>query len=424
MPLYHWQEPAAARLAEILQQHGAALNASDTGTGKTFVALDVLRRLNRRGIVLTPKSVITAWHKAAETLGVADRVAAVLNIEALMTGKTPWWNKGAWHMPAETMLVIDEVHKGCSGPKTKTTEVVALSKAFHVPVLAQSATIADSPLKMRAIGFLLGLHSYNVNSFYSWCRANGCITSPFHNGLEFPKGPLGHAAMLKMHELVSPYTVRQRIEDIPEFPESEVQCNLYDLATDYTAEINAIYESMAAKLKEPGVNPMVELLRVRQRTELLKVPLFKDLVLDFLEEGRSVVVFLCFRETMTALQRALDNSCVQIYGGQSQSERDAAVNLFQGNLATVCLCMSQAGGVGISLHDVLHERPRAALLSPDYNAVNMIQCLGRIHRAGGTKVLQIFVLAANTVEERVHRAISRKLKNIDAINDGDLSLLE
>ena len=44
--------------------------------------------------------------------------------------------------------------------------------------------------------------------------------------------------------------------------------------------------------------------------------------------------------------------------------------------------MTQAGGTGLSLHDVNGEHPRVSLISPSFSAIDLKQALGRIHRAG------------------------------------------
>ena len=84
---------------------------------------------------------------------------------------------------------------------------------------------------------------------------------------------------------------------------------------------------------------------------------------------------------------------------------------------------AQAGGAGISLHDLNGKYPRMALISPSYSAIILKQCLGRVHRDGSkTKALQRIVFVANTVEEEVCEKVKDKLHNLDLINDGVLSL--
>ena len=60
--------------------------------------------------------------------------------------------------------------------------------------------------------------------------------------------------------------------------------------------------------------------------------------------------------------------------------------------------MIQAGGVGVSLHDLHGGHPRMSIISPTWSGQDLKQVLGRIHRAGSkTPAIQkiVFVLQNN-----------------------------
>lgn len=423
MELFDWQRPFADRTCAILSQGNVCLLALVTGSGKTYIASHAAHQLGRPALVLCPKNVITMWHEVLSGFGV--NALDVLNWEKIKTRKTRWLDKdNKWVLPSNALVIVDEIHRGASGYKTQTTEAMGRLKAYpDVKVLGSSATIADSPLKMRAIGYLLGLHRYNTQSFFNWCRENGCSRSPFHQGYEFPRGPKGATCMALIHRQIADRMIKCGFDDIPGFPESLVQPTLYDLDTEYREEIGRIYKEMAEELKQPGDNPLVIQLRARQRTELLKAPLLVDLAEDALAESKSVVLFVGFRETLKRIAYELSSHGVSvIYGDQKLEERDAEIRAFQENKNHVCVSMIQAGGVALSLHDVKHERPRVSYITPTFNASEVIQALGRIHRVGGTNVVQQFVLISGTVEEKIYKAIKQKSLNINSLQDGDLML--
>ena len=80
-----------------------------------------------------------------------------------------------------------------------------------------------------------------------------------------------------------------------------------------------------------------------------------------------------------------------------------------------------AGGVGISFHDIHGKYPRVSLLNVTYSATQLKQSLGRIHRAGSlSKAVQYIYFASGTQEELAYHRVHAKLKNISALNDGDL----
>ena len=100
-----------------------------------------------------------------------------------------------------------------------------------------------------------------------------------------------------------------------------------------------------------------------------------------------------------------------IRGGQSTEERQREGDLFQSNEARICVCMIQAGGVGLSLHDEHGGYPRVSLISPSFSAVEVRQTLGRIHRAGGkSPAIQKIGFAAKTVEMQFHRSGGADIK--------------
>jgi hypothetical protein len=63
-----------------------------------------------------------------------------------------------------------------------------------------------------------------------------------------------------------------------------------------------------------------------------------------------------------------------------------------------------------------------SLINPSWSAFHLVQALGRIHRAEGkTPCVQRIMFAAGTIEERQRQRVDTKIKNIDLLNDGDLS---
>lgn len=424
--LFDWQKPSRDRLVQIFQSGSLiAGNFSDCGSGKTFCTIDMLNKLDTRALVISPKAVISSWWSVARMFGAEGRLLDVINLEKLQTGKTPWFRDNKWFIPEGAMAVLDEAHRGCSSPKSLTTKMVALLKAYKVPVLALTATPADSPLKLRALGYLFDLHRFNNASYYDWAARNGCFRNPW-NGFSFTKGPKGQEIMARIGNQIKDRVVRIRIDDIPEFPEASLQAELVDLSDEERAAVNAAYSEMLEELSKPNTNIMTEILRSRQIAEINKVNVMKDLVVDCLEAEHSCVIFTSFRATMQALRELLEDLGHRValvhgvQGVKEQEERDKAIEDFQNNKKHVMLAMGSAGGVGVSFHD-LYGRPRRSYINLSYNAVECRQMLGRIHRAGSkSKAVQTILLASGTLEEKIYDSVVGKLKNIDSLNDSDL----
>lgn len=422
--LLEWQKPFAAAKDAMLKQYGICVDSSDTGSGKTYTTVDVLKRNGYRALVIAPVKAIAGWKRVSNAMGATECILDVVNIEKLRAGNTKWYADGKWTLPTDDkfVVVLDEAHRGCCGPETQTTRMIALLKAYKVKFIPMSATIADSPLKMRALGYHLDFHQFNKASFYNWCRNNGCFKNPWGRGyaLSFPTGPKAKNYMEQIHRAMKNRMVRATIADIPDFPDCETQANLYSLADRDRIELEKVTAELDERLKSERENVLAETQRLRELAETFKVPILEELCEDFLEEGKSVVVFLNYRKPLKLLQEHLEKKDVKVSVVHADSNPEDVVK-FQANENHVCLVIAAAGGFALSLHDELKQRPRVSLITPSYNSTEVRQCLGRIWRCHGTKALQIFVLLADTIEEKVHKRLTAKLKNLDALLDGDLN---
>jgi len=425
MTLFDWQKPLALRLAWMCHNNAYNLVALPTGSGKTFISCQVLKKLGITPLVICPKSAISTWKNVCA--GFELTPLGIVNWEKLKTGKTGWLkrddNLWKWNIPAaRSILLIDEVHKGCSGPETEVGLAVALLKRQGIKALMMSATVASNPMQMRHTGFLLSAHNWARDSFFGWCKRHGCRFDAFLGRWVLPKGESLVEQMGLIRKEISDKILYLPVDKIPGFPTTLIEPRLYDFSTRDTAEINRAYTEMSEELKRPGRTELAELGKVRHRVELLKIPLFSELVQDTLETGTSAVVFLNYKDSVRSLCDQLASEGISnvstLTGDSTVIERQDAITAFQTNKNHVFICTS-AGGTAISLHDVLKSRPRVSFISPTYNASDFRQSLGRIVRVEGTHTVQTIVLAAGTLEERIHKTISVKLNALDTLNDSD-----
>lgn len=431
---FPWQEAHVEHLVECLSNYPYALDASDTGTGKTFTSLFAAKALGQKPFIVAPKIVISAWREAARLVGI--EIIGVANIEKIKAKNHNALTKLApsgstqkpianwqWNLPKGTLVIWDEVHQA-GGLDTQNSRALAALGAAKLPCLMMSATVADDPLRLKSAGYLLGLHDYV--HYRSWCTRHGCVRNPFAGGwaLMFSKSTFkAGPALIAIHKEIFPDKgARLKIADIDEFPANAIMADAYDLPD--RAEVQKVYDELEDKLQDQDEEiPIVARLRAKQNVELLKSSIFVQLAIDAVAEGKSVAIFVAFRNTMEAIETQLLKKqipSVLIKGGQKAKDRDEIIAKFQSNEVHVIICMVQAGGVGISLHD-LNGRPRESLISPPDSAKELKQVLGRIHRAGSkSKSIQKIIYVAGTVEEKTCANVRRKLNNLSTLNDGDL----
>lgn len=421
MKLYDWQQPSADALLASLRENHVAADWSDTGTGKTAKAVWVAKQLGKPVAIICPKAVIPAWKRWCQDAGIEPTF--ILNYEKLRTGSTPYGDfvGGAWvwskPIVFDQLFIWDEVHK-CKGPNSLNGKMLIASRPFYTLML--SATFASNPLDMKATGFVLGLHKYA--DFWPWCVRNGVKKAPWGAMAYFG----GKKKLAVIHEQMASKASRVRISELgDQFPDNEVYAEAYDCG-----DVQGLYEDLQNRLAElerskaaDKPHPMTEILRARQESELLRVPVITDLAESLLDEGRSVVIFCNFRNTLDGFLSYFKDTSI-IWGNQSTDERQSMIDAFQADETKVMLCQIQSGGVGVSLHDERGERPRSSLICPTYSAIDLKQALGRIHRAGAkSKSVQRIIFAADSIEEAVMKKVRAKLHNIETLNDGDVETI-
>jgi superfamily II DNA or RNA helicase len=417
--LYHHQEVGAEILTRALGTWSYALDASGTGTGKTYTALAVAQRLSTPPLVICPKSVITAWKNAALDLGVP--LTGVINAEMLKTGKTPWLQRHTkaftWNIPKGDLVIWDEVH-GCGGIDTQNAVALALLKPSGVRCLMLSATLADTPLRLKSPGYLLGLHGYS--DFYDWALRHGCERDYRLNPPPIVYMPWKDpGAFLRLHGAIfqtdPPKGLRVTLQELGDLPPNVVQATTLDFGEKETKALeNAYLELLAAQGKDPQTE-LASRTRARQFSENMKIPAMVELAKA---ETGPVILFVTYRPSALQLHGELGGSLVI----GEQTDRDEQIAAFQRNDTRYCVCTYGAGGASISLDDRIGTHPRTVFLSPTDSSREMKQALGRaFRRSTKSRVRQVVLFAAHTIEERICASLRRKLTRIDELNDGDLS---
>ena len=430
-----WQVDAAGKLCAAVNHWGAAIDGSDTGTGKTYTACAVARELDLNLCIVCPKAVIKPWTKVIKNhFKMGSKLVGVINYEKLSRGrkdspiasyilhrhkKRPTFE---WKIPKRTLIVWDESQK-LKNWKTKNSKTCQAAIKAGFPMLFCSATNATNPLEMRAVGLALKIYE-GSQSYYSWAYENGVYKGNW--GLEFNNDP----KILKVlhHQIFNQRGVRLRRDEIPNFPQCEIIPEVYNMEEEDALKINEVYTDMERELaklakasKYDAMAEAVAQLRMRQKVELIKVPLFVDMAEEAVEEGMSVVIFVNFTDTLNAIAARIKTTCI-FDGKTADNVRDRNVELFQEDKERVILVNIQSGGAGLSLHDLNGKFPRMSIVSPTWSPVLIRQALGRIWRDDAkTKCVQRIVCVANTVEEDVCRNVQQKLNNLDMLNDGDLA---
>lgn len=352
-------------------------------------------------------------------------------------------------------LTVDEAHcfyaggvlvHNCKSPFTQSSQLLISAKMQGVRTLLLSATAAEDPTEMRAIGYALDLHGLNrgtelLPNWDKWMKSFGCFQDQWKNWKAGPVKKLeplrerlyrDRAVRITERDLPEAFRENWILEDPIEFGAVAKIKKFYEEAGVTTDVIDELLDHIdtfekedraKAKDKDAKVTMMLtRMLRARQLTEALKVPDIVEMTKDMIEEHKSVVIFVNFRETLDALVPALEATLKMevgfVSGGQKADDRQDYVDRFRDDKLRVIVLNSEAGGTGIDgLQDTHGKFPRVSLISLSFNAKTFKQVLGRIHRANSkSDALQKILVASGTIEEYVLKAIHKKLSNLEALH--------
>jgi superfamily II DNA or RNA helicase len=419
--LLNYQIPHCLSMIYSFENSNIIIDASDTGTGKTYCSLAVCKQFKLKPIIICPKSVIQNWKDVCAYFEIEPE--NIINYERVINTSFSKDNQDAypfvlfnkeskiyeWLLYPNHMVILDEVHR-CKNAKTLHSKLLVSLRGLNNKIIMLSATLADKIKLFKNFGYVMKFYD-SPNKFSPWIKK---LAQQY-------KGDIAIALNKKLFPF---YGGRMRIKDLGDmFPKNDVRSKCYLMTNaDKIAEQYKIIEDAYNDIKEKAESSqyiLPKIIRARQAIELLKVPTFLQLIKENLIDGKSTVMFVNFNQTLKTLAEELQIDCV-IHGEQSIEERMQNIKDFQSNKKNIIILNMRAGSVGISLHDLMGSHQRVSIISPTWSAQDFIQAIGRIHRAGAkTDAIQKVVFCDGTIEEFICETLKYKLENLSKLNDGD-----
>lgn len=436
--LLNYQIPHAEQLKEALKRSKCVLDASDTGTGKTYTAISICKDENYQPFVICPKSVIPSWKKVAKMFGI--KLFGIANYELIKGGKyytenyekvdCPYMDiqfrtdesgkkqKNFYFvLPKNVLVIFDEAHR-CKNHKTISSRLLRAINHSDCKIMLLSATISDKVKCFKPFGLVFGFYD-DIKKYSMWIRRAKKASKVYYSKKNYTDDQV--TLDIIHHRIFPANGSRMKISELGDmFPKNQVTYQAY--MCDNKEKVEEQYEIIREafddlKNKELRSAALGKLIRARMKVEMYKMPIMLDIIAEALDSNYSVAVFVNYIESMEYLAHYFETTCL-IHGDQTMDERQEAIDEFQSNKSRIIICIIQAGGVGISLHDIHGGHPRMSVISPTWSGQDMMQVLGRIHRAGSqSPALQRIVYCAETYEEEICKLIEAKMINITGIND-------
>jgi SWI/SNF-related matrix-associated actin-dependent regulator 1 of chromatin subfamily A len=173
-------------------------------------------------------------------------------------------------------------------------------------------------------------------------------------------------------------------------------------------------EAWKATLMAGSAEQLIAFNHLRQLSGAAKMAAAEEWSKDFLRSGRKLGIFGWHKTVVDGIAKRLNAPKIQ--GGQSDTESQRSVDMFQQDPATKAIALQlKAAGVAITLT----AASDALFVEQGWNPGTMDQALDRFHRRGQTRdVMGRVMMIPGTIDEDMDQIIREKRRQVDAITDG------
>jgi hypothetical protein len=285
-----------------------ALDASDTGTGKTYTTIYLCKKLDLIPFIICPKSVISTWLKVLYYFDYADNefilttYNQVIKHNFLKKEDEEYYWDFTNIRKMDYLFIYDEAHK-CKNKDTINAKILTDLSDNGVNIILLSATIADKPLYFMILGYVLKLYTSYQDGLFWLDNVIKCNKKSKH-------------PLLAVHNILYPkYASRMRIDDLEGmFKDNKI--NFDGIVMENYFEIEREYENINKLVEESKKSNLGNIQKIRQKIEFFKVDAIVKLTFNYLKEDKNVAIFVNFTNTINELSKKLGTKCI-IYGQQS-----------------------------------------------------------------------------------------------------------
>ncbi len=408
---YQWQG------VEFLINNRSALLADEMGLGKTVqvaVCLEIIFKKNKklRSLIIVPSSLKYNWEQEL------NRWAPSLSIKRTSGGATNRW--AVLRSPFNVVIAsYNDIRIEISdGSFNEYFDIVVLDEAQKTKNSNSSTSKSVKLIKRDTSWSLTGTPIENKKDD---------LVSIF-NFLEYG---LINVNMRKkqIHKKIKNNFLRRKKEDVlgdmPPIIEQEIRLDLskqHKLAYDnyfYHTKTTLDQDSNKGQLLA-AITKLKQICNYDQDSdESVKLDTLKPIVDNLISNGKKILVFSQYVDTLEWIASKLTNYSPNIYhGGLGEDKRNKLIEEFEdpnSNTENILLISLQAGGVGLNLKSA----DMVVLFDRWWNPALEKQAIARAHRFGKETPLHVVKFLINdSIEEQIDKIISRKEELFDEYVEG------
>ena len=380
------------------------LLGDEMGLGKTVQAIAAMVHLRNKGathfVVVCPASVLTNWCR--ETAKHSDLGVIKVHGSSKEAALREWLSKGGVAVTTYettsvfdiddsfriTMLTVDEAHY-IKNPDAQRTKNVKNLCAHADRLLFMTGTALEN--RVGEMASLIKVLNTGVFTEIS------------------PMLSLSSAPQFR--DAVAPVYYRRKREDVltelPELIESREWCDLLPEEKKVYKEAIAEQNFMAARRVSWNVDDLTQSSKARRMLEIIE---------DAKEQGRKVLVFSFFLDTVAKVASLLGDSCMEpITGSVSPSRRQEIIDEFdKADAGSVLVAQIQSGGTGLNIQSA----SVVIICEPQIKPSIENQAISRAYRMGQARSVLVYrLLCDDTIDERITDILAQKQSEFDAFAD-------
>jgi len=158
-----------------------------------------------------------------------------------------------------------------------------------------------------------------------------------------------------------------------------------------------------------------EISSVRRALGVIKATAAVAHIRDILDTRGKVLVFFWHTDVCDMIASAFPGKCVRHTGAESTADKERNVRRFQSDPG-ISLFLGNIKSTGFGVDGLQEVCDTAVFVEMSYVPEELRQCIDRLNRMGQKNPVQVqFLIAENSVDERVIGTLAEKAKNINVL---------
>jgi SWI/SNF-related matrix-associated actin-dependent regulator 1 of chromatin subfamily A len=410
--------------------------ADDMGLGKTTAAIIASLETNvKKILIICPASLKLNWER--EIRNYSDRSVYICEGKNFSTEhdiviinydiiKNFYDLKDKENSPIAKgnfdLIIMDEAHYVANPQSLRTKLINSFVKSSEYLWL-----LTGTPMTNRPINYynLLNLIESPVAQNWMAYVIRYCQGYQFKAGNRKVWNVNGASNLEELRDRTSRQVLRRLKEDVLDLPEKIITPIYLRLKSKKYEELMGEYYEWYNKNPEESKSLTVQfnkLMKVRQAIAEGKVTDTIELIENVLEQGKKVIVFTNFTDTLQQIHTHFGKKSVYLDGTCSKAQRQYAVDQFQENeKISVFVGNIQAAGVGITL------TAGEAVIFNDLSFVpaHHQQAEDRAYRYGQKNCVSVYYpIFDNTIEGVIYDMLINKKNIIDTVMGDNIDKAE